>query len=669
MKYPLTTLYSGYIERIPFFHFYPGSRVLSIGTYGCNLDCKYCSNQHLLNEPAFFFDLSPEQVASKALTAGCPIISFSANEPAVSFEYFMDIVHAAREKGILVGCSTNGLLSDSQTAELARSVSCVNISIKGPTQDYYRTMCGKGNPQKVLETIRTLYDHGVHVEVVTPYVPLLTESDMADIACMLSQVSPHIPWHIFRLLPEYKLASIAATGVQDMVALRSVAGKVLDYIYLENFPASIWVDTLCPSCKTPLIKRISNGGCGATLLEHALEGGMSCPSCSRQVHLKGTFVLESQTQEPAQDPRTGIIDVGGWRSEVDMATCLPTKASGRGLMTEFIEKNPYPGDMKKEADTWVTDTAVAAARKYRPDLMVLVYSQCAFVGRHREEDSLYSGILENLTSEVDRFLMLTGYDSLIVGLGDMVATRGTINLEKHIKGIASADDGIACLYGADQEDADTVRGLEGIHRILTRCELEELAGVTLDKGTFGEYFVVPEEGYRFLALSSPSRFSYRTEAMDRVIPVCATFTPPSRITDIRRAVVSHVLSGHNTALIILDGVGVRSFPFEAAPVDNTFGGIPYASSMHQYMVLSSGRKIVPHFFAYPHWISSPRINPFSRNSPFLSDCLTFDVLKAGRVPVAIGNRSIMTHTAFPSKITIECQSLALHHYGILETVL
>nr|HOO45057.1 radical SAM protein [Deltaproteobacteria bacterium] len=108
MMYPLTNLYLGFIERIPFFHFHPGSRTMCIGTYGCNLDCIYCMNQHLLNEPAFFFDLSPAQVVQKAAASDAGAISFSANEPAVSFSYFMDIAGEARDKGIPMGCSSNG---------------------------------------------------------------------------------------------------------------------------------------------------------------------------------------------------------------------------------------------------------------------------------------------------------------------------------------------------------------------------------------------------------------------------------------------------------------------------------------------------------------------------------------------------------------------------------
>ena len=303
MHYPLTTIYAGRVEGIPFFHVNPGSRALTIGTYGCNLDCRYCMNQHLLNEPAFFFDLDPGQVAAKAKLAGCSLVSFSANEPAVSFEYFIDIAQACRETSLLVGCSSNGLFSARQIERLAPTIDCINVSLKGPSDAFYREMCGGGSLKRVLECVRTLQATGVHVELTTPYVPVITREQMLAIAHKIAAIDRAIPWHIFRLLPEYKLTDSERTRIDDMVGIRERASGELDYIYLENFAGSVWLDTLCPACQAVLVKRMSSRGCGGTFLESRLTGGC-CPACGRPagLSLKGGAAIDEET--PAPDTRT-----------------------------------------------------------------------------------------------------------------------------------------------------------------------------------------------------------------------------------------------------------------------------------------------------------------------------------------------------------------------------
>jgi pyruvate-formate lyase-activating enzyme len=667
MTYPLTTLYLGYAERIPFFHFFPGIRTVSVGTYGCNLNCSYCMNQHLLNEPAMFLDLSPEQVTAKSRAAGAGLISFSANEPAVSFPYFLDIAQAAREQDLLMGCSTNGLFTDAQISELVERISCVNVSLKGPDSDFYREVCRGGSFERVVEILRALHASGVHVEVTTPYITTMTRQDMLNIAQTISGISRQIPWHIFRLLPEYRCTDLPSTQIVDMIELKNEAAGLLDFVYLENFPNSLWVDTLCPACGELIFKRVSTGGCGATLFSaRAVDG--ACPGCGSAVPFVGSVCMEGADKGPGDDPRKGVIEVGGWKSEVDMATCLPADQAKPWPLEAYIASHSYPGDMTPTSDAWVTDMALAAVETLRPDLVVATYSQCSFVARHREDEDLYLEFTDIAHREIQRLITLSGYDYLVVGLGDMVPVKGTINLERHIQGIASADEGIAALFYPGPGDARSVSRLEGVSAVHSRRDIEEMLGQRLDPEICGECFVVPCEGWRFLAFSSSSRFSHRIDAMDATVPAWGSIAVPGHIREIRGVLAEAVSAGRKVLLVILDGVGNRSFPFEGTPLGNSFADIPYASSLHQYMVISTGEKVCPHFFAYPHWKSSPRINPLSRHVPYLTDCLTADVRRSGRTAVSVGNRSIITHTAFPADLTIECHCAALHHYGTLEVI-
>ncbi len=667
MNYPLTTLYPGHAERIPFFHFHPGIRTVSVGTYGCNLNCRYCMNQHLLNEPALFYDLAPEQVADKAAAARAGLISFSANEPAVSFSYFIDIAQAARERSIMAGCSTNGLFTEGQLIILGSEISCANVSIKGPDTGFYREVCRGGSFEQVVQTIEALHEKGVHVEVTTPYVPSMTRRDMMHIAATISGVSRGIPWHIFRLLPEYEYRDLPRTGIADMIELKNEAEDLLDYIYLENFANSIWVDTLCPRCGELVFKRVSTGGCGATLFDARIrEGG--CPACGSRVAFTGKVCMDPGGDGVEKDPRKGVIEVGGWKSVVDMANCLPAEHVQPAPLDGFVSGNPYPGDMEATSDAWVTDAALASVDACSPDLVVATYAQCAFVAQHREDEQAYQEFVGIAHKEIKRLIAETGYDYLVVGLGDMVPAKGSINLERHIQGIASADDGIACLYHTGPADAEAISGLEGVDAVYPRERFGELLGEYLDPDLYGEYFVIPEQGWRFLAFSSVGRFSYRIDSLDSYVPVFTSLPVPSHLSDIRRIVSVAVASGRKVLLVVLDGVGNRHFPFDKAQVSNSMGGIPYGSTLHQYMVVSTGRTLNPHFFAYPHWKSRPLINPFSRHAPFNSDCLTADLGRSGKTTVSIGNRSIMTHTAFPADFTIECHCTSLHHHGTLEVI-
>ena len=670
MIYPLSTLYAGSVEQIPFFHYYPGHKALIIGTYGCNLDCKYCMNQHLLNEPSNFFDLAPEQVAAKAKTSGCDLISFSANEPAVSFDYFIDIAEAAKEYGIITGCSTNGLFNDSQLDKLKNSIAFANVSLKGPSEQFYHEMCSAGSPQRVLTTVNELHANSVHVEVTTPYVPWITPDEMFSMAEMIGNVSPHIPWHIFRLLPEYKLTDIAQPGIDDLLEMKNRVLKYLSYIYLENFASSHWVDTCCPQCDSLLLQRISTRGCGAHLMKIQITDG-ACPVCSRPVDIIGQAAIVDLLSLDEVDPRTGLIDVGGWQSYVDMGSGVPKTEGQQSPARHIISKHPYPGDMNFEADQWVVDVALDIIPEIKPDLMVLTFSQPSLVGRHMPDIETYRSFVNNTISEVERFISQAAMEYLIVGLGDLNDTKGVINLEQHIRGAASADEGIACLYDCTPVDAERVKQLEGVRSVITRQEMQTRLGHALDPDIFGTFFVLAHSGYQFLALSSSSRYAYRQPAQDTRIPVMTSLDrSPGSIRDIREIAGEIVIrQKRRLALILIEGIGLKTFPLDSQPADNSINGIVYSSTLLQYMVISTGQAVFPTFFGYPLWKTSPLVNPFSRHTPFLQSCLTRDIIAAGMKSVSIGNRSIMTHTAFPASLSVECHCASLHNYGSLEVTL
>lgn len=666
MKYPLTTLYPSYVEGIPFFHYRPGARVLIVGTHGCNLDCKYCMSQHLLNEPAYYFDLSPEQIVKKAVKADCRLISFTANEPAVSFDYFRDIAEAAADAGIPVGCSSNGLFSDPQLRELVQFLSFANISIKGPDKAFYREICGAGSPERVFDCIRRLRENGIHVEATTPYLPRITEAGMAHIARTLGGIDETIPWHIFRLLPEYKLSESARPGVSKLVRFKTGLQDYLNHIYLLNFPATLWIDTWCRQCGRKLLSRISKGF-GGVLVDVDLVDG-KCPKCGTSADISGNAAVDIDCTVESPDPRTGYIEADGWKATVAMGSGCPVDNADRVPEIRRLQQFPYPGDMDTAADNWVTNSALSVLDGYHPDFIVMTYAQAALTGRHQREDDRYETIAANEFREIERFRQTSGYDVMVVGLGDLVRTEGVVNLEKHIEGVASADEGIACLYHAEPDDAVRVSGLEGVQEVISSYELRNRIGVEWEIKEPGRYFVVPEPGYRFLALSSASRYSYRTDGMHTHIPIWATVDIPDSITGIRQCLRDQVMDGKKIALMLLDGIGFKHFDFKAGSIANTVGGIPCACTPHQMAIISTGRPVFEPFFAYPRWRMSRRINPFSLSTSYLPECLTRDITRVGKIAVSVGNKSIITHSMFPGNLSLECHCMALHNFGSLAVI-
>jgi len=514
------------MESIPIFHFYPGGRVLIMGTSGCNLNCKYCINSHLIKERPFCYDLSPEQIVEKAKSTDCIGITFSANEPAVSLTYFLETAEEAKKQGLKVGCSTNGNFSIKETELIASSIDFANISIKGSSEKFYRDICRGGSLKTVLRTIKILFERGVHIEVTTPFVPPLDDADMQSIAAFIAGVNPQIPWHIFRFLPEYELKNLEQPPVGNLVTIWEKTRKQLDYVYLENFAGSLWVNTLCPQCGTLLIERLSKGGCGGQLMNYHLSENNCCPKCSKKIPIRGSLVnywpenTEQFLSKKEIIKTNGIIDVGGWRSGFNLKTGKKEKISYNKEIMEIIAKYPYPGDMKMDADVWVTDVALELVNQVNPDLVLLDYYQSAIVGAVKPDITEYEQYVKNVFSEVKRFIDKTDFEPVVIGLGDLIDIRGNINLEKNINGFATSDGHYAWLYNVREKEVEKISKLVGVNKILSKDQvIKQIGGSSIFQQHIGDYLVVSEEGYLFRTLDMRNRPLYRTKSLDSIIPV------------------------------------------------------------------------------------------------------------------------------------------------------
>lgn len=277
---------SSFMESIPFYHAYPGSRCLAVGTFSCNFRCRYCSNAYIAKEDPEtqqdrMYHLTPRELVSMAQKHNCRSIIFNVNEPTVSIPSLLDVAEEARAAAIPVGCLTNGYTTVESTELLASIFSFFNISIKGISRHFNRTYIGIESSEPVLRNIRRLAQDR-HVEITTPIIQGANDGEIDAIAEFLVGVDPEIPWHVLRLLPEDEMKDAEYPNIQAIdAALQSVRQR-LPYVYFHNFVGSEWVNTLCPDCGSVVIERISLGCGGDKLKDLRCENGR-CPDCGLKI--------------------------------------------------------------------------------------------------------------------------------------------------------------------------------------------------------------------------------------------------------------------------------------------------------------------------------------------------------------------------------------------------
>ena len=234
----LTALALDPIEKKPLRRFHPGSMVLSVGSFGCNLDCPFCQNAGIAGageESATQF-WSPELLAEEAVrlrSRGNIGVAYTYNEPLVGYEYVRDCAALIRQAGMYNVLVTNGTIESEPWKELLPLIDAVNIDLKGFCEGWYRTLGGD------LETVKraiVLAAGACHVEVTTLIVPGENdgEEEMETLACWLASVGPDIPLHVSRFFPRHRMTDRPATPAETVYRLARIAQAYLRYVYTGN---------------------------------------------------------------------------------------------------------------------------------------------------------------------------------------------------------------------------------------------------------------------------------------------------------------------------------------------------------------------------------------------------------------------------------------------------
>lgn len=226
------------IEKKPLYHFFPGSKILSVGSIGCNMTCEFCQN-HEISHPTSNIPLeyiSPEKLcdlASFYKEQGNIGVAFTYNEPLMTYDYVVDTGDMLKKQGLKTVIVTNGCFGDKVIDAILPIVDAANIDLKGFTDEIYESL--GGNLSRVKHFIERTHKQ-IHVELTSLIVPGLNDkiSDMDRQAQWIAGLDPNIPLHITRCFPRYKMTDIKATNVDLMKSLAEVARKYLINVHLGN---------------------------------------------------------------------------------------------------------------------------------------------------------------------------------------------------------------------------------------------------------------------------------------------------------------------------------------------------------------------------------------------------------------------------------------------------
>ncbi|MCS7227719.1 MAG: AmmeMemoRadiSam system radical SAM enzyme [Endomicrobia bacterium] len=267
------------IEKKPLYHFYPGSVILSVGSFGCNFKCGFCQNWEIsqvsVEETSFYQQISPQQLLHYAKKYEGNIgIAYTYNEPLINFEFILETAKLFHKEGYVNVLVTNGYINKEPLLELLPYIDAANIDLKSFNKDFYRKICD-GNLNFVLQTIETFLMKNKHIELTTLIIPQHNDSEeeIGQIVGYVAGLSKDIPLHFSKYYPMYKF-NIPSTEINKLEIFYTLAKEKLHYVYLGNVLEEKYNSTYCVKCKNVLIKRI-----GYNIIKLGLQHNGICKFC------------------------------------------------------------------------------------------------------------------------------------------------------------------------------------------------------------------------------------------------------------------------------------------------------------------------------------------------------------------------------------------------------
>ena len=271
------------IEKKPLYHFLPTSRTLSFGTIGCNLRCSFCQNWEISqthDRGLITRKMTPLEWVALCADKQCPSISFTYNEPLVSYENTLAVAEVCKAKSIRTVLVSAGYINHQPLHELAQYLDAANIDLKAFDEDFHTSYCAS-TLAPVLETLRTLSRAGVHLEVTNLLIPGCNDNAQSLRAMcdwIFSELGPSTPFHFSAYRPAYRMSN-KATQFDSLLAAWEIAKTSgLHHVYIGNVANAKYNSTFCPQCNNLLIER-----CGYDTRVRGLAAG-TCSGCGGKIH-------------------------------------------------------------------------------------------------------------------------------------------------------------------------------------------------------------------------------------------------------------------------------------------------------------------------------------------------------------------------------------------------
>src|SRR6266403_1259943 len=294
------------IEKKPFFHAHPGALAYSFGMLGCDLHCAYCQNwvtSQALRDPAAVagrMQVTPAELVHHALRQGGRVLVSTYNEPLITSEWAVAVFKEARAAGLMTGFVSNGN-GTPQVLEYVRPwVDLYKVDLKSFDDRHYRQLGGRLQP--ILDTIKSLYEMGFWLEIVTLVIPGFNDcnDELTRLAEFLAGVSPDIPWHVTAFHKDYKMTDPENTRPETLMRAAEI-GKTagLRYVYAGNLPGNVdgLEDTRCHQCDDTLIRRH-----GYFVEDYRLTPEGHCPSCNTSIPGRWAPKFEGQITDHPFSP-------------------------------------------------------------------------------------------------------------------------------------------------------------------------------------------------------------------------------------------------------------------------------------------------------------------------------------------------------------------------------
>ncbi len=269
------------IEKKPLNHFLPGSGVLSFGTAGCNLACKFCQNWDMSKSremDTIAEGARPEQLAGAARDTDCRSVAFTYNDPVIFMEYALDVAAACREAGVRSVAVTAGYIDPGPREQFFGAMDAANVDLKAFSERFYHRICG-GHLEPVLETLEYIHrETDTWLEITTLLIPGQNDADAelhALAGWVLDHLGPDVPLHFTAFHPDWKMREVRRTPPATLTRARDIAlATGLRYVYVGNVHDTERSSTWCHGCGALLIERDWH-----RLGHWGLDGEGRCAAC------------------------------------------------------------------------------------------------------------------------------------------------------------------------------------------------------------------------------------------------------------------------------------------------------------------------------------------------------------------------------------------------------